>query len=117
MVCLLYVAIIDAVHIITTLDLFRPLYLHALAYCHVAGLATVTYAVCVLECQQHTYLLLCFAVVVLLVGVFVLLQAYPLLMTLRGRMSWEAFKDLFIGLMIVAGGLVFMAVVFLTWAG
>lgn len=77
---------------------------------HFASILTITLSV-------HFFLSSVIGLWVVLAGVFVLLQAYMFLITIRDRMSWETFKDVFIGLMVIAGGLVFMAIVFLTWAG
>ena len=74
--------------------------------------------VCVcLHASIHVCHVLFFVLFVCLSGTFLLLHAYMFLMFLRDHMSWDAFKDLFIGLVFIAGGVVALVAVFLMWAG
>ncbi|CAH3023730.1 unnamed protein product [Porites evermanni] len=50
-------------------------------------------------------------------GTFALLQAYGFLVYIRSKVSWTDFKNIFIFAVVAVAGLVFIAVIFLTYAG
>ncbi|XP_068757359.1 dolichyl-diphosphooligosaccharide--protein glycosyltransferase subunit STT3B-like isoform X1 [Montipora capricornis] len=50
-------------------------------------------------------------------GTFALLQAYAFLVYLRGKVSWSDFKNIFVFAVVSVAGVVFIAVVLLTYAG
>lgn len=50
-------------------------------------------------------------------GTFALLQAYAFLVYLRTKISWTDFKNIFVFAVVTVAGLVFVAVIFLTYAG
>ena len=52
-----------------------------------------------------------------LLGTFALLQAYGFLVYIRSKVSWTDFKNIFIFAVVAVAGLVFIAVIFLTYAG
>ena len=50
-------------------------------------------------------------------GTFALLQAYAFLVYVRSKVSWTDFKNIFVFAVVAVAGLVFVAVIFLTYAG
>lgn len=50
-------------------------------------------------------------------GTFALLQAYAFLVYIRSKVSWTDFKNIFVFAVAAVAGLVFIAVIFLTYAG
>ena len=50
-------------------------------------------------------------------GTFALLQAYAFLVYLRSKVSWSDVKNIFFFAVVAVAGLVFVAVIFLTYAG
>ncbi|KAJ7363139.1 Dolichyl-diphosphooligosaccharide--protein glycosyltransferase subunit stt3b [Desmophyllum pertusum] len=50
-------------------------------------------------------------------GTFALLQAYAFLVYMRSKISWTDFKNIFVFAVVAVAGLVFIAVIFLTYAG
>ncbi|KAL9967500.1 hypothetical protein ACROYT_G025740 [Oculina patagonica] len=50
-------------------------------------------------------------------GTFALLQAYAFLVYLRSKISWTDFKNIFVFAVVAVAGVVFIGVIFLTYAG
>ncbi|PFX24227.1 Dolichyl-diphosphooligosaccharide--protein glycosyltransferase subunit STT3B [Stylophora pistillata] len=58
-----------------------------------------------------------FAACFIAIGTFALLQAYAFLVYIRSKVSWTDFKNIFVFAVAAVAGLVFIAVIFLTYAG
>lgn len=75
------------------------------------GFASVTSVLSAHECIIEQCFFFCFS------GTFALLQAYAFLVYLRTKISWTDFKNIFVFAVVTVAGLVFVAVIFLTYAG